>query len=169
MSTTRTRRRVTSLVGAIMLLLPMSVAMAEGKGDPNRPVEVTFTKWVLLNSVNMEGVTGGAVPGVFVGETLLLFRLGLVVDRVDEPGTSRGRSEQRQRGDLLVLCRFGIPGHDIPALQFGLNPGFATGRVQRADFRLDKLAFRGYVLLHLQLKRNGICLRHHGLDGVGLK
>ena len=30
MSTTRTRRRVTSLVGAIVLLLPVSLAMAEG-------------------------------------------------------------------------------------------------------------------------------------------
>ena len=70
MSTTRTRRRVTSLVGAIMLLLPVSLAMAGDRRDHNRPVEVTFTKWVLPNSVNMQGVTGGAVPGVFVGETL---------------------------------------------------------------------------------------------------
>jgi hypothetical protein len=77
MSTTRTR--VTSLVGAIVMLLPVSVSMAQGpeslamagdQRDKNRPVEVTFTKWVLLNSVNMEGVTGGAVRGVFVGETL---------------------------------------------------------------------------------------------------
>ena len=30
MSTTRTRRRVTSLVGAIVMLLPVSLAMAEG-------------------------------------------------------------------------------------------------------------------------------------------
>jgi hypothetical protein len=79
MTTTRTRTRVTSLVGAIVMLLPVSVSMAQGpkslamagdQRDKNRPVEVTFTKWVLLNSVNMEGVTGGAVPGVFVGETL---------------------------------------------------------------------------------------------------
>lgn len=70
MSTTRTRRRVISLVGAIVMLLPMSVAMAGDQRDNNRPVEVTFTKWVLPNSPNMEGVTGGAVPGVFVGETL---------------------------------------------------------------------------------------------------
>jgi hypothetical protein len=40
-----TRRRVFSLFGAIVMLLPMSVAMAKGKGDPNRPVEITFTKW----------------------------------------------------------------------------------------------------------------------------
>jgi hypothetical protein len=64
------RTRLTWLVGAIVMLLPVSVAMAEGKGDHNRPVTVTFTKWVLLNSVNMKGITGGAVPGVFVGELL---------------------------------------------------------------------------------------------------
>jgi hypothetical protein len=27
------------------MLLPVSIAMAEGKGDHNRPVTVTFTKW----------------------------------------------------------------------------------------------------------------------------
>ena len=70
MSTTRTRRRVTSLVGAIVMLLPLSLAMAGDQGDKNGPVEVTFTKWVLPNSVNMEGVTGGEIPGVFAGETL---------------------------------------------------------------------------------------------------
>ena len=64
------RTRVTLLVGAIVMMLPVSVAMAEGTGDPNRPVIVTFTKWVFPNSPNMAGVTGGAVPGVFVGETL---------------------------------------------------------------------------------------------------
>jgi hypothetical protein len=78
MTTTRTRTRVTSLVGAIVMLLPVSVSMAQGpeslamagdQRDKNRPVEVTFTKWVLLNSVNMEGVTGGAVPGVGEGQT----------------------------------------------------------------------------------------------------
>ena len=45
MSTTRTRRRVTSLVGAIVILLPGSLAMAGDRRDHNRPVEVTFTKW----------------------------------------------------------------------------------------------------------------------------
>jgi hypothetical protein len=48
MSTTRAPRRLTSLIGAIVMLLPvfpLSVVMAEGRGDPNRPVEITFTKW----------------------------------------------------------------------------------------------------------------------------
>ena len=36
MSTSRTRRRVVSLVGAIVMLLPVSLAMAQGRGDPNQ-------------------------------------------------------------------------------------------------------------------------------------
>ena len=79
MSTTRTRRRVTSLVGAIVMLLPLSVAMAEGKGDPNRPVEVTFTKWrtavlppsgVQTRSLFKGIVNGDFGPGDFVAEVL---------------------------------------------------------------------------------------------------
>ena len=54
MGTTRTRRRIASLVGAIVMLLPVSLAMAQGRGDPNRPVEVTFTKWVTTYPL-MEG------------------------------------------------------------------------------------------------------------------
>ena len=69
MSTTRTRRRVASLVGAILMLLPVSLAMAQGNGNPNRPIEVTFTKWVTTFPL-MEGFTGGAVQGTFVGEVL---------------------------------------------------------------------------------------------------
>ena len=70
MRTSRIQSRVATFAGAIVLLLQVSPAMAGDQRDKNRPVEVTFTKWVLLNSVNMEGVTGGAVRGVFVGETL---------------------------------------------------------------------------------------------------
>ena len=70
MRTSRIQSRVAAFAGAIVLLLQVSPAMAGDQRDKNRPVIVTFTKWVLLNSVNMEGVTGGAVPGVFVGETL---------------------------------------------------------------------------------------------------
>jgi hypothetical protein len=62
--------RVALFVGAVALLVQVSPALASDDDHNNRPVEVTFTKWVLLNSVNMQGVTGGAVPGVFVGETL---------------------------------------------------------------------------------------------------
>jgi hypothetical protein len=71
MRTRRIQSRVATFAGAIVLLLQVSPATAGDQRDKNRPVAVTFTKWV-LNSGNMEGVTGGAVPGVFVGETLQL-------------------------------------------------------------------------------------------------
>ena len=45
MSTSHTRGRVISLVGAIVMLLPMSRAMAANDNDNNRPVEISFTKW----------------------------------------------------------------------------------------------------------------------------
>ena len=69
MSTTRTRRRVTSLVGAIVMMLPVSLAMAESHGDRNRPVEVTFTKWVTTFPL-MEGYWGGDPANIYVGEIL---------------------------------------------------------------------------------------------------
>ena len=67
MSTTRTHRRVTSLVGAVVMLLPVSLAMSEGHGDRNRPVEVTFTKWVTTFPL-MEGYWGGDPANIYVGE-----------------------------------------------------------------------------------------------------
>jgi len=69
MSTTRTRRLVTSLVGAIVMLLPVSLAMAQGNGNHNRPVEVTFTKWVTTGTF-LAGIAGGDIDGRFVGEVL---------------------------------------------------------------------------------------------------
>ena len=68
MSTTRTRC-VTSLVGAIVMLLPVSLAMAQGNGNHNRPVEVTFTKWVTTGTF-LAGIAGGDIDGRFVGEVL---------------------------------------------------------------------------------------------------
>jgi hypothetical protein len=66
MSTTHTRRRVSSLVGAIVMLLPVSVAVAAGE-DRNRPIEVTFTKWVTTFPL-MEGYWGDDPANEFVGE-----------------------------------------------------------------------------------------------------
>ena len=67
MSTIHTRRRVTSLVGAIVMLLTASLAMAAGHGDGNRPIEVTFTKWVTTFPL-MEGYWGDDLANKFVGE-----------------------------------------------------------------------------------------------------
>jgi hypothetical protein len=82
MSTTRIRRRVASLVGVIVMLLPASIAIAQEPGDRNPPIEVTFTKWATGNVFVpdsfgitegrrlMKGITGGDIPGTFVGEVL---------------------------------------------------------------------------------------------------
>ena len=69
MSTTRTRRRVTSLVGAIVMLLPVSLAMAQGRGEPNHPIDVTYTKWISAYPL-MEGFWGGDPANKFDGEVL---------------------------------------------------------------------------------------------------
>jgi hypothetical protein len=82
MSTTGTRRRVASFFGAIVMLLPLCLAIAQEPGDRNPPIEVTFTKWVTGTVFVpdyfgitegrglMKGVTGGDIPGTFVGEVL---------------------------------------------------------------------------------------------------
>ena len=69
MKTIRIHSRVALFVSAIMLVLPISPAMAQGDGDNNEPVNISFTKWV-TTAPRMEGFTGGDVYGVFVGEIL---------------------------------------------------------------------------------------------------
>ena len=79
MSTTRTRRRIASLVGAIVMLLPVSLAMAQGHSDhSNRPIDVTFTKWGAPPPAVppvpffglFEGFSGDGLVGSFVAEVL---------------------------------------------------------------------------------------------------
>lgn len=94
MKSSRIQRRVASFVSAILLLLPISPALAGGAHDARlemtqgsrtpgfpapateragdthrRAVDVTFTKWVTTSPL-MEGFTGGDVAGDFVGEVL---------------------------------------------------------------------------------------------------
>ena len=89
MSTTRTHRRVASLVGAIVMLLPVSLAMAQGHGDRNRPVEITFTKWV--TALPSDGRLLGRRPLEQVR------RRGSAATGEREPGREPHRSA---RGDL---------------------------------------------------------------------
>ena len=79
MNINRSHIRVAAFSSAIALLLQIASVNAEGKRDHNRPVEVTFTKWVtervfVTDAFGttegrglMRGVTGGDVPGTFVG------------------------------------------------------------------------------------------------------
>jgi hypothetical protein len=69
MTTVRTHSRVVCLVGAMALLFPIAPVMAAGQGDPNRPVETTFTKWVTTFPL-MEGYWGGDLANKYVGEIL---------------------------------------------------------------------------------------------------
>lgn len=66
MITTLTRRRLASLVGAIVML-PVSLAMAHGNGDRNRTVEIPFTKWITTFPL-MEGFWGDDLGNKWVGE-----------------------------------------------------------------------------------------------------
>src|SRR6266508_2413433 len=67
MRTIRIRGRIASFVAAMVLLLPISSAVAENHGDNNKPVEVIFTKWVTTFPL-MEGFWGGELANKFVGE-----------------------------------------------------------------------------------------------------
>ena len=83
MKINRRHIRITAFSIAMALLLQIVPVSAERKQDRNRPVEVTFTKWVTgvvpanvflgitEGRALMAGLTGGAVPGgTFVGEVL---------------------------------------------------------------------------------------------------
>jgi hypothetical protein len=68
MRTNRLPTCVASLICASAMLLQISPAMA-GDDRNDRPIEVTFTKWIPTGML-LTGVTGGAAAGVFVGEVL---------------------------------------------------------------------------------------------------
>ena len=81
MKINRSQIHVAAFWSAMALLL-IAPVMAERQHDRNRPVEVTFTKWVTgpvfvpdyfgvtEGRGLMEGFTGGDIPGAFVGEVL---------------------------------------------------------------------------------------------------
>jgi hypothetical protein len=77
------RRHIRGAAGAtaIALLLQVAPVTAAQEQNLNRPVEITFMKWgtglvfvpvfgITEGRALLEGVTGGAVPGIFVGEVL---------------------------------------------------------------------------------------------------
>jgi hypothetical protein len=82
MNINRRHIRVAAFSSALALLLQVVPVKAERQHDRNRPVEVTFTKWVtgpvlVTNAFGiteghalMAGRTGGDIPGTFVGEVL---------------------------------------------------------------------------------------------------
>ena len=79
MTTIPRYRQIAALFGAIALLLQISPVMAKDNGDNNRPVEITFTKWVVTAPPPpapqppfglLEGFAGDGLVGSFVGEVL---------------------------------------------------------------------------------------------------
>ena len=67
MRTVRVPTRVACVVGAMALLFPFAPALAASGDDHNRPVEITFAKWVTTSPL-MEGYWGGDLANKFVGE-----------------------------------------------------------------------------------------------------
>ena len=90
MSTTCTRMRVMSLVGAMVMLLPVSLAMAEGRHDRNRPVRITFTKWI-TTFPQMEGFWDGDPANKYVGEVLQRQVSQLQAENCFQPAPNCGR------------------------------------------------------------------------------
>ena len=66
MENMRIHRRVAAFASAIALSLLISPVLAGGKHDNNRPVDITFTKWI-TTSPAMAGFVGGDVSALFVG------------------------------------------------------------------------------------------------------
>lgn len=74
MRTSRIPGCVPRFVAAILLMCPIATSRAQGLPDDNRPVKVTFEKWPIPGSTTpytlLAGVTGGDIPGAYVGEVL---------------------------------------------------------------------------------------------------
>ena len=79
MTTTCIQRRAAWFVSAIMLLLPVSTALAQGNGNSNMPIDISFTKWRTAvvppsgvpSRFLFKGIVGGELgDGDFVGEVL---------------------------------------------------------------------------------------------------
>ena len=123
MSTTCSRRRVTSLVGAIVVLCTVSLAMATADDDPNRPIEMTFTKWVTTAPL-MAGYWGGDLANEFVGEVLQRQVSQQQVDTCFQPAPNCGRVIR-----LEAFYEFHNGDHSFTALIRGGTSG-DTGAAQ---------------------------------------
>ena len=79
MRTVRRYSRIACLAGALALLVQISPALAADQDHDQRPVEITFTKWVVTPPPPpapqppfglLEGFAGDGLVGSFVGEVL---------------------------------------------------------------------------------------------------
>ena len=143
MTTSPRHRQIASLFGAIALLLQISPVMAEGHGDSNRPVEITFTKWV-TTAPRMEGFWGGALANKFVGEVLQRQVSQLQADYCYLPAPNCGRIirlealYEVQNGDrtFTALIRGGTSGDTGAAVLDGtVLFGWRVGAKVHVEFQ----------------------------------
>ena len=126
-----------------MLLLPVSLAMAEGRRDLNRPIEVTYTKWVTTSPL-MEGYWGDDFANEFVGEVLQRQVSQLQADNCFLPAPNCGRIIRLEalyevhNGDssFTALIRGGTSGDTGAALLDGtILFGWRVGAPVHVEFQ----------------------------------
>jgi hypothetical protein len=69
MRTMPIHRQVSAVVAAIVPLILLSPVLSGSQPDNNRPIHISFTKWVTAFPL-MEGFTDGDVVGAYAGEVL---------------------------------------------------------------------------------------------------
>ncbi len=155
----RHRLHVAAFSIAIALLFQFAPIVAAGQGDPNRPVEATFTKWVTTSPL-MEGFWGGDPANKYVGEVLerqvsvnpalnpiirleaiYQFHLGdQFLTALIRGGTNAVTGKARLDGVVLAGWRIGAPVH----VEFDTIPGVA-GVVGCAGAPAGKTCFVGTI------------------------
>lgn len=159
MSTVRTRSRVACVAGTMALLFQFAPVMAQGRDDPNRPVQTTFTKWVTTFPL-MEGFWGGDPANKYVGEVLerqvsvnpavngitrleaiYQFQLGNeFLTALIRGGTNNVTGASQLDGVILAGWRTGAPVH----VEFATIPG-VPGIIGCAGAPMGKTCFVGTI------------------------
>jgi hypothetical protein len=140
MKNMRIHSRVAAFASAIALSLLISPVLAGGKHDNNRPVDITFTKWI-TTSPAMAGFVGGDVSGVFVGH---------IFHRDVSPNGHVVRLEamyEVQDGDrtFAALIRGGSNPAGLGLLDGFILDGWRTGAPVHVEFQRTSTADGGCV------------------------
>jgi hypothetical protein len=125
------------------MLLPVALVIAEEHGDRNRPVEITFTKWVTTFPL-MKGYWGDDFANEFVGEVLQRQVSQLQADNCFLPAPNCGRIIRLEalyevhNGDrsFTALIRGGTSGDTGAALLDGtILFGWRVGAPVHVEFQ----------------------------------
>ena len=141
------------------MLLPVSLAMAEGHGDRNRPIEVTFTKWVTTFPL-MEGFWGDDLANRFVGEIFQRQVSQRQADNCYLPAPNCGRIIR-----LEALYEFHAGDHSFTALIRGGTSG-DSGAAAAGRHHLVRVARRspGARGISDDTRHDRLCGRTAGRD-----